>query len=669
MGGYEGKKIKLSNNEPKSLKELNSLTQSQWKIIQSIEKSRSGMKVPNTTSLFEDDIWRGDEGALNWNTYFGEKERVLRLIVKDYIYESFRIRKTTLTSERSKLSLVSEFIRMLRDRKILIAKEGAHLQGLSLLTESDLLNAIDIVVLKTNKNLNALVYKLRNMEWLLDHCRVLSNKAPFLFTSVQMPWVKSGLPAVEWVKQRVDDLGHFLAQSLGYKALPPETYYPLIERSLFIIDELSQELIELNGINIGINESNKKTGTFRVVSKDEQDIIGERFEGVFECIDIPVKRYERKMAVSWINDVLYLARTACINIILLTTGLRNIDLRELKVGCCIPSKTEDSLYYIPARIKKTSNFVHIPVPVKTFDAVELLTELKNTTSEYLIDHGGKSVYERKCKNGRAKINCGDTINDYIRSFANHFKIPFEWEEKSGEYSTHCFRSTVAGFLSESSNMAVVMIRRLFGHTNNFMPTFYQRNNPIFYAQQKEDHLEAAKYSAEMITNAVINGKVTGPKGEDIKRGFEKFKNESQSMTDKQLRMSFTDLIQQRIINGTACGFLTPFGVICMRNPIDTSQSPCSKRAHKDVVKGIGIEVLDVLSAIDPPNCIGAGCSEAMLGPWSESIVESLIQYKKLIKHQLGDMFTEQHFIDHADDFIRTYEPLIKPVFGDSYDKE
>ena len=31
--------------------------------------------------------------------------------------------------------------------------------------------------------------------------------------------------------------------------------------------------------------------------------------------------------------------------------------------------------------------------------------------------------------------------------------------------------------------------------------------------------------------------------------------------------------------------------------------------------------------------------------------------------------TEEHFIVHAKSFIRTYEPLIKQVFSENYDKE
>jgi len=166
--------------------------------------------------------------------------------------------------------------------------------------------------------------------------------------------------------------------------------------------------------------------------------------------------------------------------------------------------------------------------------------------------------------------------------------------------------------------------------------------------------------------AASQGKIAGTKGNELERGYinlkrlyEADKTKSHSLTDSELIISFGDLIERRILDESICGFLTPFGVRCGRNPNDTTQPPCAKRAHRDKTKGIDKVLLNHLSDIAPQNCIGTSCDQAIIGPWSEAILESLLWYQKLLRHQLGDKFTDEHFILHAKQFISQYGPPIK----------
>jgi len=70
-----------------------------------------------------------------------------------------------------------------------------------------------------------------------------------------------------------------------------------------------------------------------------------------------------------------------------------------------------------------------------------------------------------------------------------------------------------------------------------------------------------------------------------------------------------------------------------------------------------------VSDINPQQCIGTSCTEAMLGPWSTSVLDTLNWYHALLRHQLGDAFSDEHFIESARQFIKQYETPIRKVFG------
>jgi len=145
--------------------------------------------------------------------------------------------------------------------------------------------------------------------------------------------------------------------------------------------------------------------------------------------------------------------------------------------------------------------------------------------------------------------------------------------------------------------------------------------------------------------------------------MESNRSKSHSLTDAEIMISFGGILEQRINSDSVCGFLTPFGVMCARNPTDSSQPACAKRAHRDKTQGIPIEILKHVSDIDPQQCVGTSCSEAILGPWSTAVLETVIWYRALLRHQLGDAFNESHYIESAKLFIRQYEAPIRKVFG------
>jgi hypothetical protein len=508
----------------------------------------------------------------------------------------------------------------------------------------------------------------------------LSEQIPAYRIHASLPWQKSGEKLTAWVNRRAAELNVAFSNSVGFDPLSTETMQPLVERSLNLIDVYFDDFAAIAPI----------VATTSFYSKYEREfVLGflQKYIPVFGSImaapDISGVASTREMTTivfRWLRDLLSLARGACINVILLTTGLRNTDVRGLKVGACRPSNRVDMLFYLRAHIQKTGNVILLPVPGQTEKAYRLLEKIKFTDSPYLLDATTfQSATEERTIAGvnrglddeaKAWIRSPMSLNQIIQDFASYFDIPFVSPTTGSRYTAHCYRTTVAGWLGAASNLSVLLVRRLFGHSNNLMPTVYLNNNPAFVAEREAQKARAHTATARQMGLAASQGRLAGIKGEQLERGYRAHKSrmqaekqKSHSLNDAEILLSFSQILEQRMNSGSVCAFLTPFGVQCMRNPSDTSQPPCAKRANRDKTKDIAPEILKHVSDINPQQCIGTSCTEAVLGPWSTSVLESLNWYRALLSHQLGDQFTEEHFIESAKQFIQQYQEPLRKVFG------
>jgi len=457
--------------------------------------------------------------------------------------------------------------------------------------------------------------------------------------------------------------------------------------SLSLIDKHFDDLCKIGPL---VAEYTARTNDDQyVISLGERYILGilKKYSRIFGYIIPPPDLSKRsklkdkgRAVFMWLQGLIKLCRAACINIILLTSGLRNEDIRKLKVGACSPSGRVDILFYLRVDIQKTGNVVILPLPSQADKAIRLLESMKDTKSNYLLDWGTGSrkgveledideseVYA--IRDGDTYLKAGSSINDALCAFAEHFNIPLI-DSKGNRYTAHNYRTTVAGWLGAASNLSLLLVRRLFGHSNNIMPTVYLHNNPAFIAERQAQKARANAETARQMALAASQGRVAGVKGEQLERGYQAHKSrmesnrsKSHSLTDAEIMISFGGILEQRINSDSVCGFLTPFGVMCARNPTDSSQPACAKRAHRDKTQGIPIEILKHVSDIDPQQCVGTSCSEAILGPWSTAVLETVIWYRALLRHQLGDAFNESHYIESAKLFIRQYEAPIRKVFG------
>lgn len=662
------------------------LGKSQWTLIHDLERRYAGKTVHGTNCKFEEDSWFSKDSSssssrkgINWQL-LESCEPAMRILIKAFLFDAISERRIEIATAVQKFrSLRISVIPLIENKNLLTGMDGSVLLGLNHLTNDDLTLMLDmLLVSQTSKNkADVICCEIAAFHAFANH---IAAQIPVYQIRAHLPWKKSDESIKAWVKKRADDISIIFSKTEGYEPLPSETMQPLVEKSLSLIDLYFDHFAAIAPI-VARNDDDikyEREFVFELLQK-----YGPIFGPIMTAPDISEKvgtKEKARAVFRWLRDVLYLARGACVNVIFLTTGLRNGDVRGLQVGACRPSERIDMLFYLRADIQKTQNVLIIPVPGQTDKAYRLLEKIKFTVSPYLIDAALFQSDIRAPTTADAKggtddeadvwLKAGDTLNGMIRDFAAHFNIPFDSPTTGSPYSAHCYRTTVAGWLGSASNLSLLLVRRLFGHSNNVMPTVYLNNNPAFVAEREAQKARAHAETARQMGLAASQGRLAGIKGEQLLRGYQAHKSrmeaekqKSHSLIDAEILLTFNQILEERMNNGSVCAFLTPFGVQCMRNPSDTSQPPCAKRANRDKTQGINPELLKHVSDINPQQCIGTSCTEAVLGPWSTSVLETLNWYRALLSHQLGDAFTEEHFIESAKQFIQQYQAPLRKVFG------
>lgn len=648
--------------------------QAQWALLQDLERQYTGKIVKGLASKFEDDVWFSQGSrkkiVINWAAIYQGTRPAEQLLCKVVYFEMAATHKPTIQTFKVKRTNYNNTLGELFQAKGVLAGDwGEALLGLSLITDADLLAMLDArLVLSPNRAV--FLQECAEMAAWMGMAQHFADAVPLFEIRARLPWTKAGMTIERWAKRRIVDLGAAFRETQGYVPLVPESASPLIERSLHLVFVHSEHLAEIAALVRGFSWDQKYDGP-------SAELLLQKYGPIFAYIapapDITGLPSTSKVSpiIVWMRHLLYLARGASVNIILFTTGLRNVDVGRLKTGVCMPSGRVDMLYYLRVYIQKTMNWVVLPVPAQTNRAIALLKALKQTNNDYLLDTAKFAVnlYRKHVLEEDAHIST-IALNKMLRDFAGHFNIPFVDPISGENYTAHNYRVTVAGWLDAHSILSLLLVRRLFGHSNDVMPTVYLRNNPSYISAREEEARRTARETARLMSLAASQGRLAGTKGEQLQAGFDTHKSrleadpqKSHSLTDAECIISFAELIEQRIVDGSLCGFLTPFGVLCGRNPVDSSQPPCAKRSHREATRELPPEVVAHLNDVDPANCIGTSCDQAMVGPWSEPIKESLIWYAGLLRHQHdGEALDHETFNEHAVSFIKQYGPPIKKVF-------
>lgn len=660
----------------------------QWNGLRKLQLKFNNIKVPQTINLFKDSNWLENsnddfwESAnnINWNN-FHELNHQARLLLCKYIaYKDITEHRISLSTVSRKLIAFNRFFNHLNQKEILIGNNNTPLLGINTLTREDIEVYIDTylatgITSKTASLAATAITDLRN------HSYNLKDTLPFLHMGNILPWELDDKSPTSWIIQRMTDLGIVNSGIDSYKPFSTTTSQKLIEHSMNILDNYADLAVNLvsEGSLFGRSRSNGAPSHRYSNNQRRQHV--KKYNGVFDSI-VPMKldKSTGHVKQAFYGKLFRVVQGAMLNIILFTTGIRNSDARNLIIGCCVPSDVEDFLYYITTGLQKTGNDIHIPVPEQTYRAIQILEKMRFGDNNYVIARYAITPLH-KSRNNKAtsekttysdythayKINLsGSMLNSLLQGFASHFNIPFIDDDGNpdDEATAHRYRATTAGWLASASNLSVLLVRRLFGHTNYLMPLSYLHHNPNFIAALDDITEEAHNEVASKLTKAVADNKIGGAKGKQLLTGFEYQKGKSQSLSEAQLMVSFREQLKERLDSGQLCGFLTPLAVVCGRNPNDTTPTPCATKAYKNQVaeRVIDKELLDHMSIIRPDLCIGNKCEEAIIGEWSTSLRDSFIWYTKLLKGLHGNKFTEEHYIKEANSFIRQYANDMKSIF-------
>ena len=663
----------VSNNEV-------SLGDAQWGCLSKIANEYSNVNLGriSNSSTFNDETWKNKstlESDLNWDIRFLGKKRLgsfsedqypLKLLCKITLYTEVCLMGKAISLFTQCQSFIGYFGDYLKSKNILTGNKGDEFKSLSSLTDEDIRFMVQTHLAKTEGKINYSPFEF--LQKIKDLPAEALASAPFLSIVTVLPWEKDGVTPRKWIDQQKAVL-EIETIKKNYKPLPNETVGEVVKNAMTWIDQ-KEMLIDISRIIRAAgdisNEITRSSVSVEIINK-----YGEEVKKLLE-----VRKYDKRYTVEygWLTQFVRLAQSASIWILMLTTGLRNVDLRKLTINCCKPTGRSNVLNYLITDIKKTGQAGYIlPVPNQTRDAIEILQNLKfDFECDFLLTKSSKTISKERAE--QSAMHTHEALNSFILEFLDHYDIDRIVDENDKtEVTAHCIRATLAGWIGANSHMAILIIRKLFGHTNALMPDAYLSHNPIIIKQRQENITKAQESLAEDMAEGMINGKLSGTKGKQMLRGAkyaeDEWQREGESLTEMDMHVTLKErlkeLLLQRITGGQVFAMLTPMGVVCMRNCNDTSDTPCAKQANHEKRKdqNVSKEITDALGTLpNPGHCVGKDCSDALLGEkWSRPLLETFeyyINYLKGMGNQDIDMKLE------AEVFVKEYGPLLQEIYDE-----
>lgn len=652
----------------------------QWNCLRSLDEHYTDvdMRKISTTSKFHDDVWDvigTNTYNFRWGKWFKVEEQYpIMLVCKIVCYSAIQIDNNAISTIKSEVArFINVFQEILSSKSILTARKNQPFNLLSQLNVNDI-SLVTQNLLVTN---NALSHS--SFDFLDGISNTRSDAFPnaeFLNLGVSTPWREQDLPPQAWVKQLKES--HGLDTTIkSYSPLKFETVSSLVKQATPFIDEhfdtikgVFDEIEEFHKTTPPTNGGKINLTVGRVIKKK----YGEKLNSI-----LPVTVYDstpsRKGLITqgWYSKLEQLAQGAAGWIILLTTGLRNVDMRNLEKGCCQPSKRHDLLHYLITDIKKTHLQNHvIPVPPKTQKAVTLAEIAKiNRGGDFLFSKNHNKSSDTTSKDKR-KMNDASAFNKMIQDFASHYDISLETIAKDDKEATaHCVRATLAGYIGANSTAAILILKKLFGHSNALMPDAYLSHNPVVIAERNKNITSSQESLAEDMAQGMVSGRLSGTKGKQMLKGVRyiktELKNESVTEMDMQVKLKerIKEMLLSRIRENQIYALKTPMSVACIRSCSDSSDTPCAKLPNREKRKEsrINKEITDALATLpNPSHCIGKECSDALFGEaWSRDLLVSFdyyIKYLQGVDHQSIDIKNE------AELFIKNYGSILKDIYSD-----
>jgi hypothetical protein len=271
-----------------------------------------------------------------------------------------------------------------------------------------------------------------------------------------------------------------------------------------------------------------------------------------------------------------------------------------------------------------------------------------------------------------ELKSSNVVNVALKGFAARHSIRLDTvSDDDDEGTCHCVRATLGSYIGSHSAMAILILKSLFGHSNNLMPDQYIRHNP-FVKKFRHKQLEAMhSQTARDIATSIVNKKISGPKADELLQGLEhleekldeKGKLENDSLTEMDTHQKLIDVLSEiilaDIVNEQSQTLLTLLGVICMRATNRTDSSPCA--ASTDALErdkaGVSRAMFNALPSLpNPAQCIGNGCPDALMTEkHSMPLLEKFDWYTNVLRTCTDP---NRDMDEDAQQFMDTYYPIV-----------
>lgn len=391
---------------------------------------------------------------------------------------------------------------------------------------------------------------------------------------------------------------------------------------------------------------------------------------------------------SYFTALYDIVQAAALWIIMLTTALRNIDVREnLLRECYVEDDDSELLFYVLTDIQKTKIKNHpIPVSKLTIDAIDFLNEI-NVAPESVNNLVVRRVLVRG-KNAKTwHYTLGNQVNSLLRKLSDLIGVDLLDDLDAGDNEegvAHRCRATMAGWIGTNSPLAVLIVRRLFGHTNGIMPDHYLRHNVNVQTERKEIQRQTYISASDEFAESIVEGNISGGMRNNLNSGKEHIEqlidleanqnNESltQGEIRQRLKQRIADILYKRLSQGEILGLQTPLAFICMRNPASASDSPCAinsnkqRRLNQDIDASFA-KSMQMTSLPDLDNCKGSLCQHSFLydNPLTKILLE---QFKYYVTYLKGINTSKINLDIEAENFVKLYSGPLTEVYPDVMNK-
>ncbi|TMO83073.1 site-specific integrase [Pseudoalteromonas spongiae] len=673
----------------------------QWNVLLSLVEKYNKKDLTNiTTNKFDEDIW--EPSAHHSKLYLPIKfNEILQLsaaypfkvflkIYAVYCLEELRMSFSTVGIKVSSIKNIFAPIIMSLQEPILKAERDYEWLTLGELTAGDIYSII--TQCSPDKCPHALLDSLNTIEIAQSFPDLAIFCSGFI-----TPWQEDNMSLEKWKAHYNSSVGNILKRK-PYSALSDESVSQIVKVAMPFIENISIEpgsgimlsdkdkelpLIQLLDQIKTLSHKNKQFNYTNLPSivyrePDFKNCI-EKHKSFLSSINHDVKPYLREDSRNFYNqtptakfytELFAKAQQAAIWIVLLTTGLRNVDMRALTESSLVYSQ-KLNIWFIKAKILKTKNTIFIPAGQACVQAMKLLNYLRYSKNcPCLIQNKVFTFSLKEIPHEQLEVRSCATLNRKIKVFAQFYNIDVETvSESDDEYTSHCVRATLAGFIGRNSTLSILILKRLFGHSNFIMPEQYIRHNRLVQQKRAEILNEMHSEIAFEIAKSIANDEIAGPKSAELKKGAQRLKsqirlkNESLNESDvhKALTTQLYEILMDDILEEQTHTLLTPMAVICMRATNQSSDSPCTSKENRVQRDSLGISrtMFNVLQQLpNPSQCVGIDCPDALATrTHSMPLLEQFDWYTNVYRYCTGK--NNNNCAEDAQHFMNTYYPIIK----------